>query len=305
MMRAAAQGGPTAPSEMDLALFGGAPDTAERRARAALCPRLLALFEARMTHLGIATPDTAFLTELALPLMRYLTPRIEDRARPFVIGLAGGPGAGKTTLSALLADLLPASVAPTPRCLSLSIDDFYYSAEVRAHRGLPWRTLPGSHDTDRIAQVLSEIDRSAAPLHIPRYDLGSDAPLPDEVLEQPPDICVFDGAMIGSRLPGYDVLARRLDMLVYLDVPLPLLKEWRFAREARLRASSQGRLGYEPAKMQAFWDEALAPSVIHHVRVNMVDADLVIELREGRRLVGARLQGQSGPEPGIERAHPI
>ena len=280
-------------SPLELALFADAASRPTPAQQMSLFHKVLPVYRRSMARLGIDDADPDFLFGFVLPILRYLTPFVAKRRRPFLIGLAGGPGVGKTTLSALLADLFRHTLMPEPRCLSLSLDDFYFSKEERARRGFQWRTLPGTHDTDRLAQVLKQIDTSSKGLSVPRYDLGADAPLPDERLDRTPDICLFDGAMTGSRLPGYDVLAQRLDILIYLDASLDLLKEWRFSREKRLRIRSNGQTGFAPDKMQAFWSEALYPSVVDYVRPNMAHADLVIELGADRRLEGARVQTAS------------
>ncbi|AUH64215.1 hypothetical protein [Paracoccus zhejiangensis] len=250
---------------------------------------LLPVYRAAMADLGLPEPQDAYLFDLILPLTRFFRQRIPAGRAPYLIGLAGGPGAGKTTLSRLLSCCLQAMIAPAPRCLSLSIDDFYRPKEERLRRGFKWRTLPGTHDTERMADVLAALDRpGTGTLTVPRYDLGRDVPRADEVVSGKPDICIFDGAMVGSPLPGYDRLARRLDFLIFLDLPTPLLKRWRFERERKLRAASDGTVGFPEEVMQAFWDEALGPSIANWVAPNAARADLVLSIDAGRRVTAVR-----------------
>ncbi|WP_299844435.1 hypothetical protein [uncultured Paracoccus sp.] len=248
---------------------------------------LLPVYRAAMANLGIRQPQDAYLFDLILPLTRFFRQRIPAGRAPYLIGLAGGPGAGKTTLSRLLSCCLQAMIAPAPRCLGLSIDDFYRPKEERLRRGFAWRTLPGTHDTERMADVLAALDRPGS-LTVPRYDLGRDAPMADEVVSGSPDICIFDGAMVGSPLPGYDRLARRLDFLLFLDLPTPLLKRWRFERERKLRADSGDTVGFPQEVMQAFWDEALGPSIEMWVAPNAARADLVLSIDAARRVTAVR-----------------
>lgn len=276
-------------SPLQSALFGGDPDPLDDQL--AGFAALLPLYRDSMAGFGIARPGKDYLFDLLLPLVRFLGQRARVTSRPYLLGLAGGPGAGKTTLSRLLSRCLQAVMTPPPACLSISIDDFYLSKGERQRRGFKWRTLPGTHDTRRIADFITALDRPReAGLTVPRYDLGRDAPMADEVLAERPDICIFDGAMVGSPLPGYDNLARRLDFLIYLDLPVPLLKHWRFERERKLREESGGTVGFSEAQMRAFWDEALGPSLATWVAPNAARADLVLQIDADRRVRAARHQ---------------
>lgn len=246
---------------------------------------LAPVYRAAMADLAIPQPQDGYLLELILPLVRFFRQRIPATRAPYLIGLAGGPGAGKTTLSHLLCRCLQAVMAPAPDCLSLSIDDFYHPKDERLRRGFTWRTLPGTHDTERLADFIAALDRpGAGVLLVPRYDLGRDAPMAEEALAGRPDICVFDGAMVGSPLPGYDLLARRIDYLIFLDLPTPLLKRWRFDRERKLREASGGAVGFSEDQMRAFWDEALGPSIENWVAPNAQRADLVLGMDATRRV---------------------
>ena len=249
------------------------------------------VFRDTLLGLGIAEPDDGFLFDLVLPLLdEILPPARAHGPSGCLIGLAGGPGVGKTTLSHVLATCATALMPSAPVAMRISIDDFYLSSEERARRGYAWRTLPGTHDLPRLHAFLDAFATPGPALDVPRYDLGRDRPGPDKTLTPAPRLCFFDGAMVGSPLPGYDRLQRDLDLLVFLDAPLSLLKDWRFARETALRARSGGALGYAPERMQAFWEEALEPSVTRFVRPNRTRADLVIGLGPERRILGLTRQ---------------
>ena len=253
----------------------------------AIHDRLRLICIATLRDMGIDPSDTSYLDDLILPLALFIRARARARTGAYLVGIGGGPGAGKTTMSRLLARCLQEIDRPAATCLSLSIDDFYRAREDRLRMGYKWRTLPGTHDTDRIAAFLSALDDSGATIAVPRYDLGRDEPLPDEPLIARPAICLFDGAMVGSTLPGYEVLARRLDFFIYLDVPTPLLRRWRFDRERKLRQRSGGKSGFPLRRMQEFWREALGPSIDKWVRPNAQTADLVLKFDAVRAVTAA------------------
>ena len=250
-------------------------------ARHDLLPRIAPIYRRTMAELGVAAPDPGFLLHVLLPLTRFLGDRIDVRRRNCLIGLGGGPGVGKSTLSRLLSRCLPVASNGPLDCLSLSLDDFYRPRDARLRRGYKWRTLPGTHDTERLADFVAAFDGGTVPLSVPRYDLGRDAPAPDDVRHRAPDVCVFDGAMVGARMPGYGALTERLDLLIYLDAPVSLLKRWRFERERKLRSRSGGAAGFSPRDMADFWREALRPSIDAWVAPNAASADLVIGFGTG------------------------
>lgn len=270
------------------ALFSGkrARDSVERRLQ--LFRDLAPEYEKVMAGFGISDPSATFLFEIVVPLTQYLGQRAAETSGTFLVGIGGGPGVGKTTQSKILSACLPMMASARQRCLSLSLDDFYFSKDERLRRGHKWRTLPGSHDTERLCAFVSALDRRGETLTVPRYDLGRDMPMADEILPDTPDICIFDGAMVGARCPGYDTLADRFDFLIYLDAPIAQLQQWRFGRERKIRQQTHGRAGFTEEQMQAFWNEALQPSITQWVMPNARVADVVLEIGPDRNLLGVR-----------------
>lgn len=273
---------------LETALFGGKwnGDHVERRLR--LFRDLTPEYERVMAGFGISDPSATFLFEIIVPLTQYLGQRATEASGTFLVGIGGGPGVGKTTQSKILSACLPMMASAKQRCLSLSLDDFYFPKEERLRRGHKWRTLPGSHDTERLCAFVSSLDRRGQTLTVPRYDLGRDTPAADEVLPDTPDICIFDGAMVGARCPGYDTLADRFDFFIYLDAPIAQLQQWRFGRERKIRQQTHGQAGFTEEQMQAFWNEALQPSITQWVMPNARIADVVLEIGPDRNLLGVR-----------------
>jgi D-glycerate 3-kinase len=102
------------------------------------------------------------LWDLWLPLARWLTDRQKARARPFVQGILGGQGAGKTTLAIALKNILACMGLS---CIGISIDDLYKTHAEREELKrqdprLIWRGPPGTHDIDLGIQVLDRLRQS-------------------------------------------------------------------------------------------------------------------------------------------------
>ena len=104
-----------------------------------------------------------------------LSQRAHASNRPVVVGLNGAQGSGKSTLSELLAELLPRFFEVD--CHVLSIDDFYLSKAQRRKLGaavhplLATRGVPGTHDCPRLNDVLAACSEySSGDIALPIFD---------------------------------------------------------------------------------------------------------------------------------------
>lgn len=90
-----------------------------------------------------------------------------------LLGLAGPPGAGKSTLAAALADAL------TPAAVVVPMDGFHLPADLLAARGLA--DVKGAAETfDRagLVELLARL-RTGEPVRAPLFDRAAEATLPD------------------------------------------------------------------------------------------------------------------------------
>lgn len=104
-----------------------------------------------------------------------LTKRAEAEDRPIIVGLNGAQGSGKSTLSELLAEVLP--VFFDVDCHVLSIDDFYLSKAQRRklsaaiHPLLATRGVPGTHDCGRLKEALAACSSfTSSEISLPVFD---------------------------------------------------------------------------------------------------------------------------------------
>ncbi|KAK5660451.1 hypothetical protein OQA88_12996 [Cercophora sp. LCS_1] len=145
--------------------------------------------------------------------------------RPFVIGLNGVQGVGKTTLVRALAETLQGREGlPT---LVVSIDDFYLThadqlALAAAHPDnalVQYRGEPGTHDIGLATSFLSAI-LAGQPTHVPQYDKAAFSGLGDRIPEsqwpavnqpgqKPIQVIILEGWCTGFRaLPPSSVEVR-------------------------------------------------------------------------------------------------
>ena len=133
---------------------------------------------------------------------------------PFVIGLSGPPGTGKSTIAGACCAALQSNNVSS---LVVSLDDYYLPAVQRErlaqteHPLFRVRGVPGTHELDLLkSQVLALCDPGHTEILMPRFDKSIDDRLPEpEVLPAGfrPQVIVIEGWMIG--VPPQDQRALR------------------------------------------------------------------------------------------------
>jgi D-glycerate 3-kinase len=267
-----------------------------------------------------SVPATTWLEtawNLWLPLAIDVHDRRQALDRPFVQGILGGQGTGKTTLGAVLTRIL---AELGDRTLSWSIDDLYKTYAVRQRLReqdprLIWRGPPGTHDVELGVQILDHLRQKerGTPIALPRFDKSlwqgaGDRTTPELITNV--DIVLFEGWFVGVRpidpivlatapepirtefdrafardtnlrLQAYLPLWERLDrLLVLYPVDYRFSQQWRKQAEQEMRAI--GKAGMNDAEIAAFVEyfwQALHPELFIKPLVTQADgADLVIEI---------------------------
>lgn len=148
----------------------------------------------------------AVIESVILPLAAFLHTDIERRGR-LILGLSGGQGAGKSTLSSLLVDIL--ALAFRKKAVTFSIDDIYLTRDERQqlaadiHPLLATRGVPGTHDPLLGLYLIQQL-RAAEPgdnVNLPVFDKAIDDRLPPEqwrVASGPFDLVIFEGWCVGA-----------------------------------------------------------------------------------------------------------
>ncbi|KAK8128371.1 hypothetical protein PG984_009479 [Apiospora sp. TS-2023a] len=150
-----------------------------------------------------------------LNLKQHLGPDEEDQQRPFVIGLNGVQGVGKTTLVSALAKVLRSEHGL--ETLVVSIDDFYLTHEDQKalaadqpdNKLVACRGEPGTHDM-KLASAFLDAVIHGRPASVPQYDKSAHGGEGDRVPEshwatvngrgQPKvEVVILEGWCVGFR----------------------------------------------------------------------------------------------------------
>ena len=137
----------------------------------------------------------------------------QNSTKPFVFGISGGQGAGKSTLCQALEKKLATQGKTT---LTLSLDDFYLSKAARQkladdiHPLCATRGVPGTHDVARLAKVLANLDgiSAATPLAVPRFSKSHDDCVDEVQIRQRPDFVFLEGWCIGGHADCIEAVAQ-------------------------------------------------------------------------------------------------
>lgn len=148
---------------------------------------------------------------------------------PYIIGVAGGSGSGKTFFARELQKILGDA-----RCTILYQDNYYID---QSHRfdgdgGSVNFDHPNSLDFDLLAQGLSEL-RAGKPIKVPMYDFATHTRVKETIDCHPKKIILVDGILILDS----SVVREQLDEAVFFDTP----EELRFKRRLERDVHERGR----------------------------------------------------------------
>jgi len=158
-----------------------------------------------------------------LPLAEWVHHQVSTRSgRAFLLGINGAQGAGKSTLSAFLAESLHAQYDLTVAVLS--IDDLYLPKADRQalaesiHPLLATRGVPGTHDPELGQAIIKALQTLGAgeSLRLPRFDKLRDDRLPEDqwpAVSGPVDVILFEGWCVGSQPVSEQALAEPVNEL--------------------------------------------------------------------------------------------
>ena len=144
-----------------------------------------------------------------------------DNKKPYFVGLAGGQGTGKTTISSIIKIILEKYFEL--KVFKISIDDFYKTRKERialskkVHPMLLTRGVPGTHD---ISMMLDFFKKSKARkfknMKLPNFNKAIDDRFPKNkwnTINKRPDVIIFEGWCVGARAETNKSLKKSINSL--------------------------------------------------------------------------------------------
>ena len=180
-----------------------------------------------------------------------------------IIGIAGAPGAGKSTFAAELSSrigwaLLPMDGyhLPQPRLLELGSRDRMGA--------------PDTFDVPALLQTLADLRISGGPVFAPGFDRSIEEAVPDSIVIQPERDVIIEGNYLLHDGPGWYEVAPLLDMVFFLSLDEKLRHERLIARHIEFgktpEAARDWALG--PDQANATLIEATATKADHVVQLD-------------------------------------
>ena len=155
-----------------------------------------------------------------IPVSFWISKRV-NKKKPLIIGLAGGQGSGKTTISSILALILKKYFKLN--VFKVSIDDFYKTRKDRRllsknkHPLLMTRGVPGTHDIDLMLSFFKKIkSKNFKSLKVPTFNKAIDNRYPKNLwhkIESKPDVIIFEGWCVGARAQTANQLKKSINSL--------------------------------------------------------------------------------------------
>ena len=161
------------------------------------------------------------LNNFYLPIADYINKNVLKKKRTFVIGLAGGQGSGKSTISQILKLILQYKYKLST--VIFSIDDLYKTRKERIfmskkiHPLFQVRGVPGTHDINLATNILKIIKRKKfKSFHIPTFDKSKDDRNKKkkwQFVKQSPNVVFFEGWCVGARPQNQKKLLKPINNL--------------------------------------------------------------------------------------------
>ena len=155
-----------------------------------------------------------------IPLCFWISKKA-DKKKPYFVGLAGGQGTGKTTISSLIKIILIKYFKL--KVFRISIDDFYKTREERLslsnriHPMLLTRGVPGTHDIKMMLNFFRKVkSKKFKKLKLPTFNKAIDDRFKKKYwynLNDKPDVIIFEGWCVGAKSEKNNSLKKTINSM--------------------------------------------------------------------------------------------
>ena len=155
-----------------------------------------------------------------IPLCFWISKKA-NKKRPYFVGLAGGQGTGKTTISSLIKIILTKFFKL--KVFRISIDDFYKTRKERmnlskrVHPMLFTRGVPGTHDINLMLNFFRKVkSKKFKRLKLPTFNKAIDDRFNKNKwydLKDRPDVIIFEGWCVGAKSENNNTLKKTINLM--------------------------------------------------------------------------------------------
>ena len=153
-----------------------------------------------------------------IPISFWIAKKV-DKKRSYIVGLSGGQGSGKTTISSIISIILRKYFKLN--VFTISIDDFYKKRKERfllskkIHPSLMTRGVPGTHDINMMLDFFKRIKRKEfRSLKLPKFNKAIDDRYNKKFchsIKKRPDIIIFEGWCVGAKAEKNNTLKQPIN----------------------------------------------------------------------------------------------
>ena len=155
-----------------------------------------------------------------IPICFWISKKAKKK-NPLIVGLAGGQGSGKTTISSILSLILKKYFKL--KVFKISIDDFYKTKKQREilsknkHSLLLTRGVPGTHDIKIMLDFFRKIKtKNFKSLKLPKFNKANDDRYKKKhwyKLKSRPDVVIFEGWCVGAKPQSLRLLKKPINTI--------------------------------------------------------------------------------------------
>tara|TARA_B100000579_G_scaffold63185_1_gene46414 strand:+ start:1005 stop:1937 length:933 start_codon:yes stop_codon:yes gene_type:complete len=159
-----------------------------------------------------------------IPISFWIAKKVEKK-KPYIVGLSGGQGSGKTTISSIISIILRKYFKLD--VFTISIDDFYKTRKERfllsqkIHPLLQTRGVPGTHDMKIMLNFFKRVKiKKFRPLRLPKFNKAVDDRCNKKLwylIKRRPDVIIFEGWCLGAKAEKNNTLVKPLNSLEMLN----------------------------------------------------------------------------------------
>ena len=155
-----------------------------------------------------------------IPLCFWISKKA-DKKRLYFVGLAGGQGTGKTTISSFIKIILTKYFKL--KVFRISIDDFYKTRKERVnlskqvHPMLLTRGVPGTHDVNMMLNFFRKVkSKKLKRLKLPKFNKAIDDRYNKKYwydIKDKPDVIIFEGWCVGAKSEKNNTLKKTINSM--------------------------------------------------------------------------------------------